>query len=155
MKKFGLLFVGLFVASAVSPPVRAQSLDPAFAPHTIYAAGLVYSALEQPDGKRVAVGSFSRIDGTPASQLVRFNTNGTIDAAFQLNAGNVGPVYRTALLNNGQLLLTGFTNRPLTAGAITRNALLRLNADGTADASFDVGTGPAPAQRPSVGNGGF
>ena len=145
MKKFGLIFLVLFVAVAASPPVRAQSLDPAFAPHTIYAAGLVYSALEQPDGKRVAVGSFSRIDGTPASQLVRFNTNGTIDAAFQLNAGNVGPVYRTALLNNGQLLLTSFTNRPLTAGAITRNALLRLNADGTADASFDVGTGPATA----------
>ena len=145
MKKLRLIFLGLFVALAASPPVRAQSLDPAFAPHTIYAAGVVFSALEQPDGKRVAVGSFLRVDGTPASQLVRFNTNGTIDAAFQLNAGNVGLVYRTALQNNGQILLTSFTNRPLTAGAITRNALLRLNADGTADASFDVGTGPATA----------
>jgi len=44
MNKVGLLFVGLFVALAVSPPVRAQSLDPAFAPHTIYAAGFVYLA---------------------------------------------------------------------------------------------------------------
>ena len=46
MKKFGLLFVGLSVTLAVSPPVRAQSLDPAFAPHTLYAPGIGYLALE-------------------------------------------------------------------------------------------------------------
>ena len=46
-------------------------------------------------------------------------------------------------LASGQLLLTAYTNTPLVAGGITRNGLLRLNADGTADATFDPGTGPS------------
>jgi uncharacterized delta-60 repeat protein len=46
-------------------------------------------------------------------------------------------------LATGQLLLTAYTNTPLVVGGLTRNGLLRLNADGTADATFDPGTGPS------------
>lgn len=81
----------------------------------------------------MAANLFERVDGTPASELVRFNANGTIDAAFQLNVGNVGPVYRTTLQSNGQILIAGYF--PPYNGT-TRNGLARLNPGGSPDAAF-------------------
>jgi uncharacterized delta-60 repeat protein len=125
----------------------AQTLDPAFAPPAIYAPAAVYSTLEQPDGKLLVTGNFTRIDGLPsASGVARFSPTGTLDAAFQQNLGTTASVWRVERLSNGQLLLLSsrnFLNPPLLAGGLTRQGLLRLNADGTADASFDIGAGPS------------
>lgn len=154
MSKYILLAVGL-LALALEPGAQAQNLDASFAAATFYAPGTVFSALEQPDGKRVVVGSFSRVNGAASAQLVRFNANGSVDAAFQQKVGQVGPTYRVALQPNGQLLLTAFTGITLTAGGLNRTALLRLNADGSADASFDVGVGPTTAQAANAGSVDF
>ena len=55
--------------------------------------------------------------------------------------GTLSAVYRVALLGNGQLLATAFTNATFAAGGISRNNIMRLNADGTPDASFNTGAG--------------
>lgn len=155
MTNFLLLATGLLLALAPITRVGAQTLDASFATATFYAPGTVFSALEQPDGKRVVVGTFSRANGAASAQLVRFNPNGSIDAAFQQNVGQVGATYRVALQPNGQLLLTSFTGTSLTAGGLSRTALLRLNADGSADATFDAGAGPTTAQPGSLGSVDF
>lgn len=143
MKKSQLLFLAGWLGIAnLAPAAQAQTLDAAFNRPSLYAGGLAYSATEQPDGKKVVTGAFIRVNGAATSSLVRLNANGTVDAAFQQNLGTASPVYRVALQSNGQLLLTSFTTTtPLTAGGISRNTILRLNADGTGDASFNAGTG--------------
>ena len=155
MHKLQLLAAGLVLGLALAPRARAQSLDPGFTPATFYAPGTVFSALEQPDGKKVVVGTFSRANGAASAQLVRFNADGSVDAAFQQKVGQVGPTYRVALQPNGQLLLTSFTGTTLTAGGLSRNSLLRLNADGSADPTFDVGVGPTTSQAGNLGSVDF
>ena len=149
--KNNLLFgLALLAAGGLSRPLAAQTLDPGFAASAIYGPGTVYSAVEQPDGKRVVVGSFSRVNSAASSPLARLNPNGTVDASFQQNLGTTSAVFRVGLLGNGQLLLTSFYRASLAAGGLTRNALLRLNADGTGDASFDPGTGPLAGGQPGA-----
>ena len=141
MQKLRLLTAGLLLAAAWPPAARAQTLDPSLS-HSFYSAASVTSALEQPDGKRVAVGFFSRVNSTPTSKLVRFNVDGTLDTGFLQNVGSTSNILQVKLLSNGQYLLTSYTNNPLVVGGLTSPGLLRLNADGTADPSFNVGTGP-------------
>lgn len=143
MKKSTLFFVGACLLPARWLTATAQSLDPSFAPSTYFAPATAYSTLEQADGKRIVLGSFTRADGSVATRLVRYTTTGAVDAAFQQNVGTAASVFRVGQLATGQLLLTAYTNTPLVVGGLTRNGLLRLNADGTADATFDPGTGPS------------
>ncbi|MBH8569284.1 T9SS type A sorting domain-containing protein [Microvirga sp. STS02] len=131
----------LLVAAGFGQHLAAQSLDLGFTPPAIYAPGTVYSALEQPDGKRVVVGAFSRVNGAPANYLTRLSPNGTVDAAFQQNLGTTSQVYRVSRQSNGQLLLVSYSTT-VTAGGVTRNGLMRLNADGTGDFTFNPGSGP-------------
>lgn len=73
--------------------------------------------------------------------FVAFAQPGTIDFAF--NSGGAGPdtaVYATVTQPDGKIIIAGtFDNY----NGTTRNGVARLNADGTLDPSFDVGTGLA------------
>ena len=145
MKLFRHLLTGLLLAPAGWLSATCQTLDPSFAPASIYATSDVKSSFQQADGKIVISGALSRINGVPTGAVARFNTNGTLDAAFQQNVGTPAPALVDGVerLSNGQMMLLSFSGTPVTAGGITRTGLLRLNADGTGDASFDAGTGPA------------
>ncbi|HEX8656492.1 MAG TPA: T9SS type A sorting domain-containing protein [Hymenobacter sp.] len=125
-------------------PVVGQALDPSFNPVTsLYASGEIYSVgTQQADGKRVIAGFFTRINGTPVSRLVRVDAAGALDQPFMQNVGTANNIYRVKSLPSGQYLL-GASGGDVRAGGISRTELLRLNADGTADSSFDPGTGPA------------
>jgi uncharacterized delta-60 repeat protein len=125
---------------------NAQALDPSFNQITsLYASGEIYSlGTPQADGKRVLAGTFTRINGTSVSRLARLDAAGAVDLAFGQNVGTASNVYRVKGLAAGQYLLAS-SGGNVTAGGIVRTELLRLNADGTADASFDPGTGPASA----------
>lgn len=146
MQRFRLIGLCLLLTS-VGQRTFGQTLDPAFIPSNVYAPGRIYSATEQPDGKRVVAGLFSRVNGAAAASVVRFETGGGVDAPFQQNLGVVAGAYRPRVLANGQLLLTGFGG-PLVAGGLTRQSVLRLNANGTGDASFDAGTGASSRGNP-------
>lgn len=141
MRKFQLLITGLLLTGLLPGRlILAQSLDPAFIPSSIFAPGTVYSAVEQSDGKRLVAGQFSRINGTATSGITRFDASGALDASFQQNVGTANGVYRPRLLPNGQIMLIALSSS-LTAGGLTRQSVLRLNANGTADATFNPGTG--------------
>ncbi|MCC3158975.1 T9SS type A sorting domain-containing protein [Hymenobacter sp. 15J16-1T3B] len=143
MKTARLVVVASLLA-LVGLPAAAQTLDPTFTSLNAYAPGTVYAAVEQPDGKRIINGAFLRINGgSVASRLVRLNADGSLDNTFLQNVGAATAVQRMHLLSNGQVLLVGFGGSATTAGGVSRSGgLLRLNADGTGDASFDAGSGP-------------
>ncbi|WP_035559821.1 T9SS type A sorting domain-containing protein [Hymenobacter sp. IS2118] len=140
MKVFQLCIVASLWAALSWQPTDAQVLDPSFAPNSIYAPGIVYTAVEQPDGQRVVAGAFTRVNGSTASGVARLNANGVLDAAFQQNVGPASRTYRPRLLPNGQILLISLGGT-ITAGGLTRESVLRLNANGTGDATFNAGSG--------------
>jgi uncharacterized delta-60 repeat protein len=116
------------------------SLDSAFATLSgatdfipeIYAIGI------QPDGKILAGGFFTSLNGAPHYNLVRLNPDSTIDPTFDPNLGTVGSVRALLIQPDGKIVIAG---NILAVNGIRRGRLARLNADGTLDASFDPGTG--------------
>ncbi|QBB69066.1 hypothetical protein ELE36_00980 [Pseudolysobacter antarcticus] len=115
------------------------SLDTAFNPN---ANDTVYALAIQPDGKILLGGNFTSLspNGTGAivrKYIARLNADGSLDTAFNPNAND--DVYALALQPDGKLVLGGlFTSlSPNGAGAVTRNSIARLNADGSMDSTFD------------------
>ena len=139
-----LAVTGLLLAPLCSLPATAQFLDPGFTPPSGVYAPAAINALgpQQPDGKRLVSGLFSRVNGAATGQLVRLDAAGQLDAAFSQNVGPANNVYRIKGLPNGQYLL-GAYGGGITIGSTSRVELLRLNANGTPDPSFNCGSGPS------------
>jgi uncharacterized delta-60 repeat protein len=105
-------------------------------------SNFVRSVILQPDGKIIVVGdffSYGRVIGR--NLIVRFNSDGTTDTTFCVNASDgakfaVGAIRSAALQSDGKILLGGsFTAYN---GTTNRDRLIRLNADGTLDTAFCV-----------------
>ncbi|GAA4008944.1 delta-60 repeat domain-containing protein [Hymenobacter fastidiosus] len=134
-------------------PATAQTLDPGFAAASIYAPGQVFAVVEQADGRRVAVGTFTRVNGTATPSIACFNPDGSLDATFRQNLGPASAAFRVRKANNGQLLITSYAfDGTLTIGGVSRQEPVRLNANGTVDAAFNTGTGATKAGRRSYLN---
>jgi uncharacterized delta-60 repeat protein len=120
---------------------QGPTIDPSFQPTSVYKPAVVRQAIQQADGKRVLLGNMVRAGGSPSNGLVRLlAASNQPDLVFQANVQALqGAIQQVALLPNGQLLLT--SDGMLSLGSVTRPRLLRLNADGTPDAAFDIGTG--------------
>ncbi len=102
--------------------------------------GTVYDLVQQPDGKAVVVGSFPSYGSLFSPGIGRFNSDGTVDTAFEQGEGpNVTPVSCCVRQPDGKFLVGGKFTR--IRGA-TRNFVARLNADGSLDTTFDAGVGP-------------
>ncbi|MCX6925694.1 MAG: delta-60 repeat domain-containing protein, partial [Verrucomicrobia bacterium] len=109
-------------------------LDASFNPNLGPSAG-VYSIALQPDGELVVGGSFTSVNGVAQTNLARLHADGTLDATFN---PTLGPnVVQTVLLQpDGRVLVTGqFATGP---GTEDWTSLIRLHADGTKDAAYDV-----------------
>lgn len=133
-------------ASATTLPSAVGLLDTnganvsSFAP-VLQERGVVLSMALQADGRIVAGGRFSEINGTPTRNLARFNANGTLDATFTANAAVLGGYVRDVQLQaDGKIVLSG---QFISAGGLTRAAVARLLPSGLCDPAF------APALPPS------
>jgi uncharacterized delta-60 repeat protein len=92
----------------------------------------------QADEKILVGGNFTYYETTPINRLVRLNTDGSIDNSFLLESGMNNSVTTIALQADGKILVGGnFT----TFNGASQNYLIRLNADGTKDNDFNIGTG--------------
>ena len=105
----------------------------------------VFGILVQPDDRPVVFGVFDSFNGTACSNIVRLNSNGSVDGGFSTGAfswyGNTPIIFGAALQPDGKLLVGGEFH---SLGAVTTNNVVRLNTDGTRDATFSAtGTGPA------------
>lgn len=99
--------------------------------------GEVFEITLQPDGKILVGGVLFRADGT-RNDIARLNPDGTLDTSFHASitgAPNVGNVNTIVLQPNGKILVGGsFTQ----VNGTLRSDIVRLNADGSIDASLLV-----------------
>jgi len=100
---------------------------------------LVYSTAIQSDGKIVVGGNFNSYNGFPKKYVTRLNSDGSIDGSFNTTGTGLNNRVRTlAIQVDGKIVLGGdFSNY----NGTTRNRIVRINSDGTLDASFNPGTG--------------
>ncbi len=132
----------LFVLAILSASVPAvdYKIDPAFHPN-FHASGSFYTvkvAFEQSDGKIMAGGYFSTLNGQSNNYIVRLNADGTRDTSFNspfiFPTDNPGFVSSIKQLPNGQYLVAGHFK----IGSQHAD-YARLNADGSVDDTMAVG----------------
>lgn len=104
----------------------------------------IYDVAIQTDGKILAAGS-SDVQSFGDTAVVRYNTNGTLDAGFgtggivTTRVGTIASAGEAVLLQaNGKILVAGSSFSGAGAGS-NDFSVLRLNANGSLDASFGVG----------------
>jgi uncharacterized delta-60 repeat protein len=85
-------------------------------------------------------GNFNEYNGVSiGAGLIKLNWNGTRNSSFDIGTGFVGGIVQgIAIQSDGKIIATGsFTQFTGT----TQNRIIRLNANGTKDTSFQIGTG--------------
>jgi uncharacterized delta-60 repeat protein len=97
--------------------------------------GVVSRLALLPDGRFYVSGRFT----APRSRVARFSAAGLLDGAFQAPALDFEALDIMALPDSRLILAGAFT----TIGAVERNHIAYLQADGSVDATFDSGVGPS------------
>ncbi len=115
------------------------TLDPSFSQTGTGLSSVVTAIAVQSDGKILVGGAFTDYNGSSRIRLARLNSNGTLDGSLTLTGtGFNSTVLSLAVQPDGKIIVGGdFTTYNVTS----RNFIARLNADGTLDATFVVGTG--------------
>lgn len=113
------------------------SLDTSFDPGS--GPAYIFESISlQSDGKIIIGGYFNSYAGIDSRRIARLNTDGSLDASFNLGSGVIGYLWTTTIQDDDKILIGGkFTSYDGTA----RRSIARLNADGSLDTSFDPGTG--------------
>lgn len=102
------------------------------------ADAIIEAVIIQPDGKILVGGRFNSFDGNSASRLVRLNLNGSVDFSFNTGLGFDKNVYAIALQSDQKIIVGGSF---LTFNGTAQKRLVRLNANGSLDATFESGAG--------------
>lgn len=92
----------------------------------------------QPDGGILIGGAFTQVWGVPAYHLARLNADGSLDGTFTPGTGADDLVQTIVLQPDGKLVVGGAF---ISFGGQMRNRLVRLNANGSLDATVNFGTG--------------
>lgn len=99
----------------------------------------VDSVVQQPDNKIIVVGQYLTYNGISAKCIIRLNSDGTKDTSFDAGTGTNTGIWGCALQPDGKIIIHGgFT----TYNGVTSPRIVRLNANGTKDTTFNIGTGP-------------
>jgi uncharacterized delta-60 repeat protein len=136
-------FALIIVAASLVSVVKAADggLDGSFNTGGSGADAEVVAVAVQADGKVIISGQFTSYNGDASVPhfLMRLNSDGTRDQSF--NAGGVGPdsfVNAIAIQADGKILIGGlFTS--YNGDGVASDKIMRLNSDGTRDATFNSG----------------
>lgn len=118
------------------------TLDAGFNPN---ADNIVFALAQHTDGKILVGGGFTAFQAngaaaaTTRNRIARLNLDGSVDAGFDPNANN--RVLTIAVQRDGLILVGGdfITVQPVGSdSAVARNHVVRLNADGALDTSFNA-----------------
>lgn len=110
--------------------------------------GYVAAQAVQSDGKIIVIGSFNLCGGTYRSSIARINTDGTVDTTFNPGTGfstlpTISAIKIQNINNEDKIIISGKDSvNMLTYNGVTKSRLIRLNADGSLDTTFNVGSGP-------------
>lgn len=115
------------------------SLDATFNSGTGFGGGASgYKGYVYNDDKILIGGSFTSYNGTSINNMVKLNSDGTIDTSFNIGSGFNNYVYNLEVDSNGKIYAVGnFT----TFNGTSINKICRLNSDGSLDTSFNPGSG--------------
>ena len=108
--------------------------------------GQVNALAIQPTGQILAGGTFSQAGQREILNLVRYDANGQVDAAFGGGAspGTNGSVFALAVQPDGKILVGGNFNAIF---GVPRHGIARLNADGALDEPIITGQSLSGAVR--------
>lgn len=125
-------------AQTVTQP--AGGLDPNFS--GAYPLGFnddVFAVALQPNGKVLAGGSFTSVNGLAQNRLARLLEDGTTDTGFLHGLSGANATVRSVISQTDTRVVVGgaFT----TFNGVNRRSLVRLNFDGTLDTTFNPGSG--------------
>jgi uncharacterized delta-60 repeat protein len=112
-------------------------LNTSFNPGT-GANSTVFSTAIQVDGKIIIAGQFTEYNGLGRNRIARLNTDGSLDTFFNPGTGASNTVQTTAIQSDGKIIIGGLFTQ---YDGVAINRIARLNADGSLDTSFDLGTG--------------
>ncbi len=113
------------------------SIDATFNPGTGVSGPLFTTAI-QSDGKIIIGGNFTSYNGTARNYIARLNTDGSLDATFNVGAGADFYLNSIAIQSDGKIIIGGMFT---TYNGTARSRVARINADGSLDATFNPGTG--------------
>jgi uncharacterized delta-60 repeat protein len=83
--------------------------------------------------------------GRSPSYIKRLNENGSLDATFNFPGATInGWINKVVVLNNGKIIIAGIFNQ---IGNIPREAVARLNPNGSLDTSFNLNLPPVTGIR--------
>ncbi len=97
----------------------------------------------QSDLRVLVGGDFDDFQGVTRKALVRLNSDGSLNTAFSTNMGTgftdtFNNIFAIDVQTNGNILVGGMFT---TFQSVSKNRILRLNANGTIDTTFIVGSG--------------
>lgn len=101
----------------------------------------VHTIAIQPNGKILVGGLFTSFNGVSINRFIRLNIDGSNDPTLDIGLGfnGVSPyVTKIVALSDGKILVGGTFN---SYNGTSRNRIARLNADGSNDPTFTIGTG--------------
>ncbi len=113
-------------------------------------SGKVYTIFLQANGKIIVGGVFQKYNGISQNNIVRLNTDGTLDTSFNDGIGiydinstssddmSIGGIRSLNLLNNGRILISGKFKRY--DNTIAR-CLIVVDSEGNIDTNFNTVTG--------------
>jgi uncharacterized delta-60 repeat protein len=124
-------------ANCIARITSTGVIDSTFVTGTGFNVNVQAMAL-QSDGKIVVGGQFTSYNGTTRNRIARLNSDGSLDTTFTVGTGFDAQVHTIVIQSDGKILVGGaFATYAGTATA----KLARLNANGTLDTTFTVGTG--------------
>ncbi len=135
----GLRDIGVTMQPYLCRIAANGSVDATFT--EVWAAGTygIFSTALQSDGKILFAGDFWAVNVTVQGGIGRVNSDGSNDMGFVAGTGTTGQANDIALQPDGRIILVGdlgsYNGTPIPSGVV------RLNADGTIDAGFDLGSG--------------
>ncbi len=98
----------------------------------------VYTAVVQTDGKIIAGGAFGFYNGAGRNYIARLNTNGSNDNTFNIGTGFNNTTSDIIIQPDNKIIVAGsFTS----FNGTTSNRIIRLDANGSLDATFNIGIG--------------
>lgn len=106
--------------------------------HDLSSYVLIRKIVIQPDGKIIIAGIFTTYNTVNINNILRLNTDGSLDTTFNSGTSFNGLTYSIALQSDNKIIAVGsFTNY----NGYTRRQIIRLNSDGSVDLTFSIGVG--------------
>ncbi len=94
----------------------------------------VHTLFLQPDQNLIVGGEFLNLNGVPAPYLTRLKPDGSVDETFNIGTGFNGKIYASYVQPDGKIIVSGGFS---SFNGISAGRIIRLNTDGTYDASFN------------------